>query len=243
MKKALTIALAAALAGGGMMAQANQQGDWILRAGATTVDPDTDSDDIVLPGQEIGIDGPITLEADVDDDTQLGIIPVYMVTDKFAVEVLAATPFEHDIAAEGKGEIQGLKLDAGSTKHLPPTVSVQWYPRGGQDGWQPYFGIGVNYTIFFDEDVDNELKETLGVLIPGVDDADLDLDDSFGLAAQAGVDIPFGEHWAVNLGVWYIDIDTEAEITAKAGGSQVAKVKFDVDIDPWVYNIGVAYKF
>jgi outer membrane protein len=57
------------------------------------------------------------------------------------------------------------------------------------------------------------------------------------------VDIPFSEHWAVNLGVWYIDIETEAEITAKSGGANVAKVKFDVDIDPWVYNIGIAYKF
>ena len=74
--------------------------------------------------------------------------------------------------------------------------------------------------------------------------ADLDLDYSFGLAAQAGVDIPFSDRWAVNIGVWYLDIDTEAEITAKdANGSQVAKVKFDVDIDPWVYNIGIAYKF
>ena len=50
MKKALTIALAAALASGGMMAQAYEQGDWVLRVGATTVDPDTDSDDINLPG-------------------------------------------------------------------------------------------------------------------------------------------------------------------------------------------------
>ena len=60
---------------------------------------------------------------------------------------------------------------------------------------------------------------------------------------QVGVDIPFSDRWAVNIGVWYIDIDTTAEITAKAAGEQVAKVKFDVDIDPWVYNIGIAYRF
>ena len=243
MKKALTIALAAALASAGMMAQAYEQGDWVLRAGATTVDPDTDSDDINLPGDALGIPEGVVLKAEVDDDTQLGIIPMYMVTDNFGVELLAATPFEHDIEAQGTGAINGLNLDAGSTKHLPPTLSVQWYPRGGQDGWQPYIGIGVNYTVFFDEDVDNELKETLGVLIPGVTDADLDLDDSFGLAGQVGVDIPFSDRWAVNIGVWYIDIDTKAEITAKAAGEQVAKVKFDVDIDPWVYNIGIAYRF
>jgi outer membrane protein len=236
MKKALTIALAGALAAGGMMAQAYEQGDWVLRAGATTVDPDTDSDNINLPQG-------VVAQADVDDDTQLGIIPMYMVTDKFGVELLAATPFEHDIAADVRGA--SLSVDAGSTKHLPPTLSVQWYPRGGQDGWQPYLGIGLNYTYFFDEDTDNELVNTLGALTDGVvQKADLDLDDSFGLAAQAGVDIPFSDRWAVNIGVWYLDIDTEAEITAKdANGSQVAKVKFDVDIDPWVYNIGIAYKF
>jgi outer membrane protein len=236
MKKALTITLAAALAAGGMMAQAYEQGDWVLRAGATTVDPDTDSDNINLPQG-------VVAQADVDDDTQLGIIPMYMVTDKFGVELLAATPFEHDISADVRGA--PLSVDAGSTKHLPPTLSVQWYPRGGQDGWQPYFGIGLNYTYFFDEDTDNELVDTLGALTDGVvQKADLDLDDSFGLAAQAGVDIPFSDRWAVNIGVWYIDIDTEAEITAKdANGSQVAKVKFDVDIDPWVYNIGIAYRF
>jgi outer membrane protein len=223
MKKALTMALLAVMAGGSVMAQAYEKGDWVLRAGATTVDPDTDSE---------LIDASIPYKVDVDDDTQLGLIPLYMATEKVAIELLAATPFEHDIG------IDGTSIAAGSTKHLPPTLSVQWHPRGGQSGWQPYIGLGVNYTIFFDEDVDNELIQFLGV-----DDADLDLDDSFGLAGQAGVDIPFGEHWAVNFAVWYIDIDTTAEVTAKVNGATAAKVKFDVDIDPWVYNIGIAYKF
>jgi outer membrane protein len=237
MKKALTITLAVALVGGSLIAQAYEQGDWILRVGAVTVDPDTDSDDINLPGG-------LVAEADVDDDTQLGIIPAYMITDQFAVEVLAATPFEHDIEAQGKGAINGTNLDAGSSKQLPPTVSLQWYPRGGQSGWQPYIGAGLNYTVFFDEDVDNQLIGLLGNLTDGaVNDADLDLDDSWGLALQAGVDVPINENWAVNVGVWYIDIDTTAEITAKADGATAAKVKFDVELDPWVYNIGIAYKF
>ena len=50
MKKALTIALATALATGGMMAQAYEQGDWIIRAGAANVDPDTESDRIDIAG-------------------------------------------------------------------------------------------------------------------------------------------------------------------------------------------------
>ena len=124
-----------------------------------------------------------------------------------------------------------MPVKAGSTKHLPPTLSAQWYPRGGQDGWQPYVGIGVNYTIFFSEDTHGDLEGIVGK-------ADLELEDSFGLAAQVGVDIPLGENWGLNAGVWYIDIDTEAEVSFTGG-----KAKFDVDIDPWVYNVGLFYKF
>lgn len=237
MNKALTMTLALALAGASAVAQAYEQGDWILRAGATTVDPDTDSDTINLPTG-------LTAKADVDDDTQLGIIPAYMITDEFAVELLAATPFEHAIEANGEGAIKGTNLDAGKTKHLPPTLMFQWYPRGGQEGWQPYVGAGLNYTYFFDEDVDNELISTLGALTDGaVDDADLSLDDSWGYSFQAGVDVPFHENWAFNVSVWYIDIETEAKLTPKSGGNSLDSVKFDVDIDPWVYNIGIAYKF
>jgi outer membrane protein len=92
--------------------------------------------------------------------------------------------------------------------------------------------------------MDNQLAGLLGELTEGaVDNADLDLDDSWGLAIQAGVDVPINENWAFNVGVWYIDIDTTAEINAKSGAATAAKVKFDVELDPWVYNIGIAYKF
>lgn len=233
MKKTITLALAVAMASGTMMAQSYEAGDWILRAGITTVDPDASSDKI-----DLGIEGVPVLEADVDDASALGIIAAYMVTDHWGLELLAATPFKHDITLAGKG----LKLDAGETKHLPPTLSVQWYPRGGEQGWQPYVGIGLNYTTFFSEKVDSELEGALGALIGAVD-ADLELDDSFGFAAQAGVDIPFGENWAFNAGIWYIDIETTAKLTAKLEDGTKVPVKFDVDIDPWVYNIGIAYKF
>jgi len=227
MNKMLTAALIAGLASGAASVQAYEAGDWILRMGAVTVSPNEDSDKIVLPTSP-----PTVLEGvSVDDDTQLSIIGAYMLSDNFGVELLAATPFEHSMS------VKGVNIDAGTSKQLPPTLMAQWYPRGNQGGWQPYVGIGVNYTIFFDESVDGELKDALGAII-GAEKADLSLDDSFGLAAQVGVDIPLSGNWAINAGVWYIDIGTTAKIKTDVG-----TVKFDVDIDPWVYNIGIAYKF
>jgi len=218
MKRILTLAVAAALAGGTAMTHAYEAGDWILRAGAATVAPDADSDIV---------DESLPVTVDVDDNTQLSIIPVYMATPNWGIELLAATPFSHDI------DVNEVDAQAGETKHLPPTLTIQWYPRGEKSGWQPYVGLGVNYTIFFDEEADSDLEGIVGK-------ADLDLDNSFGLSASAGVDIPFGENWMFNAGIWYIDIDTTATVKLRDAG---AKVKFDVDIDPWVYNIGIAYKF
>jgi outer membrane protein len=227
MKKLYTAALLVAMSGSSALALAHEEGDWIVRLGAATVSPNEDSDKIVLPTEP-----PTVLRGvDVDSDTQLGIIGAYMLRDNLGLELLAATPFTQDISISGTG------IEAGSVKHLPPTLSLQWYPRGGQAGWQPYIGLGVNYTHIFDEKVDSDLEDALGGLI-GASKVDLELDDSFGLAAQAGVDIPLGDNWGINAGIWYIDIDSTAKVKTDVG-----TVKFDVEIDPWVYNLGIFYKF
>ncbi|MFK8048349.1 MAG: OmpW family protein [Halioglobus sp.] len=227
MKNTVRVAIGAAMFVSSLCATAYEAGDWIARVGAATVAPNEDSDNIVIPTSPS-----TTLRGvDVDSNTQLGLVGAYMLSNNFGVELLAATPFEHDIS------VSGTNIDAGSTKHLPPTVVLQWYPRGGLSGWQPYLGAGINYTYFFDEDVDSDLSTALGALI-GATDADLELDDSTGLALQVGMDYPLNDRWAINIGVWYLDIETTAKIKTDVGN-----VKFDVDIDPWVYNIGIAYKF
>jgi outer membrane protein len=211
--------------------QAYEKGDWIFRTGPTNVNPDTDSD-------AFDIAGLAAVEVDVDDAWALGVTATYMVTDSFGVELLAATPFKHDI------KVDGADIDAGETKHLPPTLTVSWYPRGGKPGWQPYVGVGVNYTYFFDESVDSELEEALGVITEPITNrtdpvrSNLSLDESWGFAARLGVDYPFSEHWAATASMWYLDIGTEATIRNALGN-----FKADVDIDPFVYMFGVSYSF
>lgn len=187
---------------GANTAMAVEKGDWLWRFGGSNVDPKSDNHDVVS----------------VDSATSFTTNISYMFTDNFSVEVLAAYPFEHDITLNGSG---GTKV--ASTKHLPPTVSVQYHflPT---NAFKPYIGAGVNYTTFFSTKTTGPLEGT-----------DLKLDDSFGLAAEIGVDIFLGDRWFLNGSLRYIDIETDA----KLDGAKLGTVK----IDPYVYGFHVGMRF
>ncbi len=152
-----------------------------------------------------------------------------MVTDKVGVELLAATPFSHDVGTKGLG---GLKL--GELKHLPPTLSVIYYPMEKTSAFQPYVGAGINYTWFFDDKLTSE-AENSALQLRG-----LDMKDSWGLAAQVGMDYMLTDNLMLNAQVRYIDIDTTGTTYSEAAD---AKIKVDVDVDPFVYMVGLGYKF
>jgi outer membrane protein len=46
----------------------------------------------------------------------------------------------------------------------------------------------------------------------------------------------------LNAAVWYVDIDTQATLDGPSALS-VGRTKVNVDVDPWVYMVGVGYKF
>lgn len=220
MRKSLFTASLLALAVAAPFANAYEAGDIVVRAGAITVDPHEDSSEISAGG----VDLPGTA-ATLDSDTQLGLNFMYMATDNIGIELLAATPFTHTVGTKGLG---GLKL--GELKHLPPTLSAVYYPLDKSSAFQPYAGIGINYTWFFDTELSSEAE--------AADFNGLDVDDSWGLAYQLGMDYMLTDNVMLNAQVRYIDIDTTA--TTYLGA---AKVDVDVDVDPFVYMVGLGYKF
>ncbi|KJK08490.1 MULTISPECIES: OmpW family protein [Pseudomonas] len=227
MNKSLLSASLFALALAAPVAHAHQAGDIIVRAGAITVNPNEESSDIKLDGTKVS-----GTKATLDSDTQLGLTFAYMLTDHIGLELLAATPFHHTVGVKGLGP--GLDGKLGDIKQLPPTLSLQYYPMEPSSKFQPYAGIGLNYTMFFDEDLDSNRKAQ------GF--SNLKVKDSFGLAGQLGMDYMITDHFLVNAAVWYIDIDTKATMDGPTALG-VGKTKVDVDVDPWVYMVGVGYKF
>lgn len=194
-----------------MPAFAYEAGDIIVKAGVVNINPvDGNADTSALvAGSELNL----------SSDTQLGLTAVYMISEQFGVELLAATPFTHTAEGDG-GVIDG--VDVLTTKHLPPTVSAQYYPMGADSAIQPYVGLGLNYTFFWDEEDDAGLGSN-------------GLKPSFGLAYSAGIDYMINDQWLVNASVWKVDIDTEVKGGAADG--------LEVEIDPLAFMLACGFKF
>lgn len=189
-------------------AMAREAGDILLRAGAHTVQPKSGNGEITALAADVEVDGA----------TMFTFNLTWMATPNIGVELLAAAPFKHDI------DIAGSKL--GVTKHLPPTLSVIYAFNPGSKV-TVYGGVGLNVTLFFEEDLTGAL-----------DPVNLSLENSWGPAAVVGIDIAVNDNWFVNADVRYFDIDTKAKITAPG-----LSLKETVEIDPWAVGVNVGYRF
>jgi len=197
-----TVLLAGIALGMGFAGTANafEPGDWLVRVGVSYVSPASDNHETIS----------------VESATNATFNFSYMMSDVWALELLAAVPFKHDLELQ-----DGTKI--GSTKQLPPTLSLQYHFRP-TDPFQPYLGFGINYTNFFSEETTGPLAGT-----------NLNLGDSWGLAGQIGFDVLFSDKWFFNLDVRYIDIDTKATLD----GTSLGKV----EIDPWVIGTHIGFRF
>ncbi|REF28124.1 outer membrane protein [Xenorhabdus cabanillasii] len=193
---------------------AHETGDFLFRAGTATVRPNAGSDNVLGLGS-----------FDVNNNTQLGLTFGYMVTDNIGVELLAATPFQHNVNLPKAGEIARVK-------HLPPTLMAQYYFGDKENNLRPYIGVGVNYTTFFDEKFNNNATVKAANL------NSLDLKDSWGVAGQVGLDYQLDKNWMLNTSLWWMNIETDVKF--KAGDKDY---KYKTRLDPWVFMFGVGYKF
>ena len=138
----------------------------------------------------------------------------YFITDKIAVEAIAATT-PHDVKYTGN-------TDLGDVWLLPPTVTLQYHPLKGSN-FSPYVGAGINYSYFYGEDSATGFT-------------DLDIDGGVGYALQAGADYWLNDNWGVNLDVKKIYLEIDASLNGNT-------IRADIDLDPWIIGTGVSYRF
>lgn len=179
---------------------AQSQGDWSLGIGYATIDPKSDNGTVA------------DLDIDVQSDESIIFTAEYFLWDNIGLELLAATPFDHDF---------DLGDDiTGSVDHLPPTLSLNYHIPTGT-AWKPYVGAGINFTTFSDENISI--------------DGDLELDDSWGLAVQVGVDYQVTDNGAIRFNVRWFDIDADATLDGDDIGT--------VEIDPFLFGVAYVFQF
>lgn len=137
----------------------------------------------------------------------------YFFTPNFAAELILATT-KHSVTLSG--------TSLGDTWVLPPTITLQ-YHFTDLGAFKPYVGAGLNLTWFYNTEL-NTGKQPLTLSSPSV-----------GPALQAGMDFEIAKNWYLNADVKYIWINTDV----KANGATITKL----DINPWVFGVGVGYRF
>ena len=230
-KKLLIVALASAFAPVMVHAEA---GDWVLRGRVVSVSPNEASDlgktvnknvgggtTVMSPGAELAVDSNVIPEFDIS----------YYVTKNIAAELILAIGTRHDVSVKGDSLATVGNQNLGSVNVLPPTLTLQWHFNPDQT-FDPYVGAGINYSAMLDRNLKFESGALAGTKIKVEN-------DSWGYALQAGFDINLKDGWLINADVKYIAMDTD--VKAKIAGSWT---KIDsLDIDPWVFGIGIGKKF
>lgn len=185
------------------------QSPWQIRLRALGVISNNEGEVDGIAGSDLSYSDTVIPELDI----------TYYFTDNIAAELILGTTYAN---VWGEGSITGLGK-IGRTWILPPTLTLQ-YHFTDFGAFKPYVGAGLNYTIFYNEE--------------GANADDLDIDNAFGVAVQAGFDYMIDQHWGVNFDVKKIFL--KPDFTATVGGVDVdGKAK----LDPWLIGAGVTYRF
>lgn len=162
---------------------------------------------------QVNPDEKSSLPIGVSNETTLDLDFSYFLTRNLALELVLAYR-GFDVSLSG--------ANIGNVKLLPPTLTLQYHflPQGT---FRPYVGAGVNYTRFSNRGLAG------GTLEVGK--------DSFGGALGAGFDFDLSKNFFLNVDVKKVWIGTD--VKAKATGATVTKL----DIDPWIFGVGVGLRF
>ena len=170
------------------------------------------------PGDNIARLKVININPDVDSD-----VAGLDVDDETTAEIGLTHFFTSNWAVDlglswAKNDVT-LNGNGGSVKLMPLNVLAQYHFLPDGQTVRPYVGAGLNYTHFSDVDIQG------GAV--GLEK------DRFGPVIQAGFDVPIDNAWSFNADVKKVWLSTDASGAASG----------NIDLDPWIFGVGVGYKF
>jgi outer membrane protein W len=207
-----------------------------------------------LTGLSAGYGGVVT---GASTSVSTSVIPMldvaYYLTKNWAIEAICCVSPHH---IQGTGTLAGASV--AKTWVFPPSLMLQ-YHFTNFGAFQPYLGVGVNFTTFWGTRAGNNsfwLPFMPGSALAALGGATTNLysasiSPSWGVVGQAGADYMFNEHWGVNVDVKYIMVEPNAHAwgTAFVSGPAAAinpifvPVNVGVKVNPLVVSAGLTYRF
>ncbi|HEY8064280.1 MAG TPA: OmpW family outer membrane protein [Methylosinus sp.] len=208
-------------------------------------------------GRLAGLTGANGVIAGASTNTSTSIVPMldvaYYLTKNWAIEAICCVAPHH---IQGTGTIAS---DFARAWVFPPSLMAQYhFTNFGQ--FQPYLGVGANFTAFWGTRVNNDVwgipfaagSTLAGLGLPGALATFqwATVAPSWGVVGQVGFDYMFNEHWGVNVDVKYVGVHPMVHATAVAFvpgaavlGPIFVPVKVSLPINPLVVSAGVTYRF
>jgi outer membrane protein len=189
---------------------ASAESPWSVKVGVSQINPKSGNGSLAGGA----------FESDVS--SEVGFTPAieYKFAPNIVGEVLLAIPFEHDV----KDTKSDTKI--ASFKHLPPTFTAK-YLFTPDAAFSPYVGLGLNYTLVYDEKI----------VIAG---AKLRGKDSFGLAATVGFEYRMpNSPWGVAADLRYIKIKSDLTLDTGTGAADIGSLT----VDPMVLGLSAVYHY
>jgi outer membrane protein len=200
----------------------NNEGSIQIKAFATGVLPNGEITEV----QTNRVGAPAGSDSRASDSVVPTLAIEYFLSDNISIETICCvTP--HDVT--GSGALAGAQL-VNDAIILPATVTLKYHFDLG--GVKPYIGAGPAHFFIFSEGLGASAR-TLGA-------TSVDLSNEFGLALQAGMDIPLNEKGlGFSLDAKRYFVGTTARFFA---GNTVA-LQTKHKLDPWVISGGLSYRF
>ena len=207
--------LAAALAAAVLAPAAQAQALNTVKIGVIRYAPDAKTNGIS------GIGVPPGADAEVGAANTLLLTYERAFTPNLGLELVLGIPPR--IHAKATGTTAFLGDDVLSAKNVAPTLLLTWHFGQPGDTWRPYVGAGLNYTRF--TGVRSKLAD------------DVEMSDSLGWAAHAGIDYRINDQFGLFASIGASKV--KSDLVAR--GSTVLKTT--IDFRPTTYSAGLSYRF
>jgi outer membrane protein len=193
---------------------------------------------VLYHAQATDISGPFTpagLNADVPNVETIYLAYIRTLTTHWQVELAAGVPPATDTVGKGPAKVGSLPYNGqvlGNVKWLSPTLLLHYKFFDETYAWRPYVGAGVNFTHFYDRDVNTKGQALLG----GPTSASQT--NSWGPAASVGISYRPKEHWEVITSFNWAKV--KSDLTLNTSG--VVRTT-TIDFRPTAFVFAMGYSF